>query len=330
MDLMKPFKIPAEQKKEVYQELITKAEPKVDFFILVILSCIIATFGLLANNVAIIIGAMVVAPLMTPILSSSLAMLFGEIEFFYKSLSSELQGVGVALVIAVAIALVTPGAVLTDEILARTHPTIVDLILALASGAAGAYAIVRRKNAALPGIAIAVSVLPPLCVAGIGLAFRRFDVFGGGLLLFFANIIAVQIASFGVFWFFKVVPSSIYEKEKAELIMKNLRISIALFLLVSVPLAFIMYTTVSQESLSRNIESILETQASLVKGGELVKFSYQKKDGVLEISAIMRSPEKFDQKMATQIKNVLENQLKEPVDLKLEVILKDRFEAQHE
>lgn len=329
MDLLKQFKIPAEQKKEVYQELITKAEPHIDFFVLVVLSCIIATFGLLANNVAIIIGAMVVAPLMTPILSASLAMLFGEIDFFYKSLFAELQGVGIALAIAILIALVTPGAALTNEILMRTHPTIVDLILALASGAAGAYAIARRKNAALPGIAIAVSVLPPLCVAGIGLAFRRFDVFGGGLLLFFANIIAIQIASFGVFWFFKIVPSSIYEKEKEEL-MKSLRISIILFLLISIPLAFIMYTTVSQETMSRKIESVLETQASAVKGGELVKFSYQEKAGVLEISAVMRSPEKFDEKMAVQIKNILESTLKKSVDLKLEVILKERFEAGHE
>lgn len=329
MDVLKHFKIPAEQKKEVYQELITKAEPKIDFFVLLVLACIIATFGLLANNVAIIIGAMVVAPLMTPILSASLAMLFGEIEFFYKSIFAELQGVGVALAIAVLIALVTPGAALTSEIVMRTHPTIVDLILALASGAAGAYAIVRRKNAALPGIAIAVSVLPPLCVAGIGLAFRRFDVFGGGLLLFFANFIAIQIASFAVFWLFKVVPSSIYEKEKEEL-MKSLRISIALFLIVSIPLAFIMYTTVTQETLDRNIETVLKTQAAAVKGGELVTFSYEEKQGVLEISAVMRSPEKFDEKMAVQIKNILESTLKKPVDFKLEVILKERFEAQHE
>lgn len=329
MDLMKQFKIPAEQKKEVYQELITKAEPQADFFIMVVLSCIIATFGLLANNVAILIGAMVVAPLMTPILSASLAMLFGEIDFFYKSLFAELQGMGVALAIATLIALITPGAALTNEILMRMHPTIVDLILALASGAAGAYAIARRKNAALPGIAIAVSVLPPLCVAGIGLAFRRFDIFGGGLLLFFTNVIAILIASFGVFWFFKIVPSSIYEKEKAELI-KSLRISIILFLLISIPLAFIMYTTVSQETLSRKIESVLEIQASAVKGGELVKFSYQERAGVLEISAVMRSPEKFDEKMAVQIKNILESTLKKPVDLNLEVILKERFEAVHE
>lgn len=329
MDFLKHFTISSEQKKKVYQELIVKAEPPMDFFVLVVLSCIIATFGLLANNVAVIIGAMVVAPLMTPILSASLAMLFGEVQFLYKSLFSELQGMGVALAIAILIALVTPGASLTNEIMARTHPTVVDLILALASGAAGAYAIARRKDAALPGIAIAVSILPPLCVAGIGLAFRRFDVFGGGLLLFFANVIAVQIASFGVFWLFKIVPSSVYEKEKDEL-MKSLTISIILFLLISIPLALIMYSTVSQETLSRKIESVLETQANAVKGGELVKFSYQKKGDVIEVSAIMRSPEKFDEKMATQIKNILESELKRSVDLKLEVVLKERFEVEHE
>lgn len=155
----------------LYRTLGEGAQGDVNYSVLIVLSAVIASLGLLANSAAVIIGAMLVAPLMTPILALSLGIVLGEPRMLSRGAESTIKGVGAAVVLSAFCALLVPASQPTAEILARTHPTLLDLGVALASGAAGAYALGRKEvAAALPGVAIAAALMPPVCTVGIGLA----------------------------------------------------------------------------------------------------------------------------------------------------------------
>ena len=154
------------------------------------------------NSTATVIGAMIVAPLMTPIMASALAMVTGDANHLWRSLLL----VGLGIVVAVGLSFVmawlsigTPDPDSNSQIKARTAPRTIDLLVALASGAAGAFALSRRSVAdALPGVAIAISLVPPLGVVGITLAVGDFDAALGALLLFGTNFVAILVAGGGL------------------------------------------------------------------------------------------------------------------------------------
>ena len=156
-----------EQQIDVYKSIRSSARPSVDFYIMMALAAAIATFGLLQDSVAVIIGAMLVAPLMAAIFGLSLGIVRGDLRLLKRGTTAILRGVLLSVIAAIAIALITPNATPQSEILARTRPSLLDLGVALASGAAGAYAVCRKEvSAALPGVAIAAALVPPLATAG--------------------------------------------------------------------------------------------------------------------------------------------------------------------
>ena len=198
--------ITAERRREVYAQLSEAASPGFDFFVLVVLSCAIATFGLITNSAAVIIGAMLVAPLMSPILGLALASASGQRALAGHSILALVQGALLAVGLSALLgwlARVLPFDVLLEvppEALARTHPNPFDLGVALAGGAAATYCLAQpRLSAALPGVAIATALMPPLCVVGLGLSLARPDLWVGALLLFGANAAAISFAGIVVF-----------------------------------------------------------------------------------------------------------------------------------
>ncbi|MGD8634643.1 MAG: amino acid permease, partial [Anaerolineales bacterium] len=161
----------SQQQMEVYKRVRRGARPDTDFFVMMGLSAVIATYGLLQGSTAVIIGAMLVAPLFTPILALSLAIVQGDIRLLRLAIEAALKGIVLAVGLAVALSALSPLRVVTSEIAVRTSPNLFDLAVALASGAAGAYALAREDvAAALPGVAIAAALVPPLGVIGVGLA----------------------------------------------------------------------------------------------------------------------------------------------------------------
>jgi len=189
--------------------------PSFSFFFMLAISAVIATLGLLANSAAVIIGAMIVAPLMSPIIAMSFGLVAQKGTLIIRSLFSVLIGtiltIGVAIVITEAIGWKLAG----SEIISRMRPSLLDLGIALAAGAAAAFAYTRTGvSAALAGIAIAVALVPPLCTVGIamtlgqegsaevGLAIDDFSA-RGPLLLYLTNILGIIFAgSLVFFWQF--------------------------------------------------------------------------------------------------------------------------------
>jgi len=168
----------------------------VRFFVLLFLATVIASGGLITDSTAVVIGAMIVAPLMTPMMAASLAIVIGDGRNIVRSVGIVAIGVVFVMVVAGLMALIVPaGARATPEILARTSPRLLDLAVALAAGAAGAFALGRVDvSDALPGVAIAVSLVPPLAASGILVAAGEPSLAGGAFLLFFTNFVAIVAA----------------------------------------------------------------------------------------------------------------------------------------
>ena len=161
----------AEERSTVYQQSREGARADIDFFVMITLAATIATLGLLLNSAAVIIGGMLVAPLMSPVIGIALAIALGNVRLLRDALESTFKGIFLTVVVALFLASIVPLGEPTGEVLARTSPNLLDLMIALASGAAGAYAVSRKDvSAALPGVAIAAALVPPLGVVGVGLA----------------------------------------------------------------------------------------------------------------------------------------------------------------
>jgi uncharacterized hydrophobic protein (TIGR00271 family) len=173
-----------------------------DFFALMFLSTIMAAIGLIQNSAAVVIGAMLVAPLMTPLLGMGLALVQGNPVLARISLRSIVLGLLVALSVGLVVGLATPGfGEPTREMLGRGGAGMLDLIVAFAAGLAAAYASCRPGLlAALPGVAIAAALVPPIATAGLALSLGNFHLAIDALLLFVINMVTIVLATMAALW----------------------------------------------------------------------------------------------------------------------------------
>lgn len=175
MNILQRFRqyvhLPSRQdRKEIVDEITESASPGLGFSLLVVLSCSIATMVLITNSPAVIIGEMLVAPLMSPIVGLGLASIIGNARLAESALSALLRGAGLTVSLSAIMTIINrnlPFVVLQEqelptEVLSRTHPSPIDLVIALAGGLEAAYAMTRPNiSAALPGVAIATALMPP-------------------------------------------------------------------------------------------------------------------------------------------------------------------------
>jgi len=281
------------RKAIVLDELIDSASLGVDFFVLIILSSIIATFGLIIDSPAVIIGAMLVAPLMSPIMGISLASITGLKGFFKRSLNAVLIGVSTALVLSALLALLTYrlpyGAlpVFSGEILARTKPSLFDLGIALAGGIASAYALAHpRLSAALPGVAIATALLPPICTAGIGIAFLNLPIMLGAALLFTTNLVSITFAGILTFALLGFKPHTFADDSN---ISRSIRVSIIFVLLISITLAFFAWRSIAEARDYRIASKAILESASQFSDVRLVDLAITSENGNKKITFVLRT-----------------------------------------
>jgi len=166
------------------------------FLILMILSTLLATTGLFANSAPVIIGAMVLAPLMAPIISLAMGVIRSDKSLLTDSIKTLSYGISTALLFSAVFTLFIPLEQITPEMQGRLNPNILDLMVAIFSGIAGAYAYSKEEVAkSLAGVAIAVALVPPLSVTGIGIGLGNFDVIYGSFLLFNTNLVGITLSA---------------------------------------------------------------------------------------------------------------------------------------
>jgi uncharacterized hydrophobic protein (TIGR00341 family) len=206
--------------------------------VLLVLSTVIATAGLISDSAAVVIGAMLVAPLMNPVMAAAGAVIMGWPHRFYQSLALLAAMAVGALVISSLLTLVSPELfIMPEQVLARTRPTFWDLLIALAAGSAGAYTITRKESSAIPGVAVAVALLPPLASTGILLTTGEGELALRALILFLTNFVAMVLAGAVTFAAVGVSPARA-RRESAAFIKAKIGLFFVLTLAICIPLWF--------------------------------------------------------------------------------------------
>ncbi|MCA9385692.1 TIGR00341 family protein [Candidatus Dojkabacteria bacterium] len=243
---------------------------KTSYFLLLISSAIIATFGLLNDTVAVVIGAMLIAPLFSPVMGITVGVLTTRRHLLRKSATSLFISIGVTLFVAAVITFITPDIGISQEILARTNPTIIDLLIALASSVIGVSALYYPKiSSSATGVAVSIALLPPLCASGIGIALGSWEIFWGAFLLFLANIAAIVFAGVITLYILKFRPHR--DKEEKRFAW-GLSLSFIFLVILAVPLTIYLRETI-QQSVIRNqvLETLREELSAITPDAKLDK-----------------------------------------------------------
>lgn len=209
---------PGVNRETLLSQLAVQSKLDGHYLMLVFLSTIVAAIGLIENNVAVIIGAMVIAPLLGPNLSLSLAITLGKTTAIYNALKTLIIGVGFALALSFGIGVLYPDLQLTGELLSRTEVGLDSLALALASGAAAALSITTGVSSVLVGVMVAVALLPPTVTLGICLGLQALPEAQGAILLLLANIASVNLTAQITMRAKGIVPRDPEDKRAATLI----------------------------------------------------------------------------------------------------------------
>lgn len=188
------------ERKELVERIAVGADGGVDFIVMMLLASTLASLGLLEGSTAVVIGAMLVAPLMGPLLAAGFALAQGNLQLFRNGLAVCGLGIVIGLGASLFFGALNPGFEPSMEIEARGDPDVLDLVIALASGMVAAYAMGRPNVAGtLAGVAIAAALLPPLAVIGLGLTNDRVFVAGNAAILFATNLVAIILGASLVF-----------------------------------------------------------------------------------------------------------------------------------
>ena len=203
-------------RESMYADIEKSARLDINFIILVILSTIVAAIGLIENNVAVVIGAMVIAPLLGPNLALALGTALGDTGLMWKAVRTSGAGLGVALLMSLGIGLVWPVNINSNELMSRTDVGLDSVALALASGAAAVLSITTGLSSVLVGVMVAVALLPPTATLGIMLGAGQYHHAVGAALLLAVNIVCVNLAAKIVFLTKGIHPRTWWEKKKAK------------------------------------------------------------------------------------------------------------------
>jgi uncharacterized hydrophobic protein (TIGR00271 family) len=288
----------------IFETLAMGAAPTKEYYILTVLSCVIATMGLIQGSAAVIIGAMIVAPLMTPILAFSLGVVWGDLFLIRLSVASIFKGIFWAVLISSSIAFIVPLPILSPEIIARTSPTLFDVAVAIASGLVGAYGNANQRiSNSLVGIAIAVALMPPLCTVGIGIGKGSLAVAGGAAILFMINLICISLAGAVVFWLMKIQPVTADQSQVTRRAMSQIVASIIILSVISIPAGIFMINGYKKETALNDTKNTLSKEFPDMIVSDITRSGLQK-NNIIEIS--LTGTEKPDnEKMKQTIDEVM-------------------------
>ncbi len=261
------------------------------YMLMNMLAACIATYGLFANSPAVVIGAMIVAMLLGPINGLSLAVVEGDMALLARALFALLAGVAGVMSVAAVLGFVHRDAAITQEILARTAPNLMDLMIALAGGAAGSYATVNpRLSVAFVGVAIATALVPPLCSATILMIRGQMSLGLGALLLAFTNMVAIQFAGSVVLWFTGFQRRAVHEGLSVALFARVNVVSITLVVLLATLLAVNLRRVVQRQLFETQVEKRLAEDVEAAPGAYLASVRFETSADKTIVRAVVRSP----------------------------------------
>lgn len=295
----------ADERITIRQQIDSASTLGTPYLVMNVLATIVATYGLLADSTAVVIGAMVIAQLLGPINGIALALVDGDMRLLRKALLAELVGAALVFAAAYLVALLHYGIPMSAEVLSRTRPSLLDLMIALGGGAAGAYAAASPKlSAGVVGVAIATALVPPLCSAAICLANEQPRLAAGAVLLFLINLVAIQFATSVVLWALGYHKLFAKEKSLVSFVQRNTFSAILIL-----GLGYAMFTslrgTLQKGREEFDIRTALEARLDKLPAARLAELSITTVNRVRIVIATVRTPFSFTPEQVKELQDQL-------------------------
>ncbi len=301
-------RIEVKRLQQLQDELLEESTIDLSYLILVFGSCAIATFGLLSNSTAVIIGAMIIAPLMLPIRGLAFGALEGDVLLFRQSFVSVAVGTSLAVVMAWSIGSLVSLPDFGSEILSRSRPTLLDLGIAVAAGGISGYAKVQPKiSGSLAGTAIAVALMPPLCVIGLGLSRGNMSLSQGATLLYLTNLLGITLSCMLTFLLTGCIPL-----QRAK---RALGWTVGLTSMLIFPLTISFAELVRQAQLQNSLESALVNRTITFQRMELLSVSTNWLSHPPEVRLNVRSQDPITPKQVELLEEFIELEMGRPFTL---------------
>ncbi|TAH65239.1 MAG: DUF389 domain-containing protein [Rhodopseudomonas palustris] len=288
------------------QAVAAGARLSVSYFLMNAAATLIAGYGLLANSEAVVIGAMLIAMLYGPILGIGLALAELDVRLLVGALLTEVLGVVWVVAIGIGVGWLHNNVPISEQLLARTTPNLLDMMIALVGGAAGAYATVaKRISGAVVGVAIATALCPPLTACGILIAHGYLNLAGGAFLLFLTNLTAIAAAAMAVFLIrgHRARPSgaSFGATWSARLV------PLVVLLILSVYLVDALRKNIDDSSLRSSVKRVLEEGLRAQPGARVIEVRLTTESGRRNAFAVVRSPEALTADMVAHLNDKLDS-----------------------
>jgi uncharacterized hydrophobic protein (TIGR00271 family) len=291
-----------------------------------ILACaiMVCSVGLNVNSTAVIIGAMLISPLMGPIVGAGFALGIYDFVLLKRSLRNLVNATVVSVLVSALYFYLSPFKDVQSELLARTSPTIYDILIAFFGGLVGVIAVTRiEKGNPIPGVAIATALMPPLCTAGYGLATAQWSYFFGAIYLYCINCVFIGIATFLIIKYLKYPP----KKEVDQKYSRRVRIIITLLIgVMLIPSSYLAYLLYTEQQFIKNSNLFIENEFTN-KGFTVVykKTTFNSQAKRIELAFLEK---RFEKNELAQLKEkIKENRYLKGTDLIIRQDTTDRFSA---
>ena len=323
--------------EQMMEFVLKRSIPSLSYYFLLSLSALIATSGLISNSAATIIGAMIISPLKSPIDTLSYGLVQSDARLIRRSLWTLTTGIVLTVLMSYFLSIAIGSRFAGPEILSRGNPTLLDLVVALAAGAAGAFSLTRPNLADAPaGVAIAVALVPPLCVVGIGLGIGErlsaahiasvgeYSLAVGAGLLFFTNLVAISFSAATIF-----LLGSFSTLKRAAV---GMSITLVFVLAVTLPLNTSLNELVQENYARSEIRQLAFESFPHWKGQiENIFINSKLSNNTLFFETNIIAPENLVQiEDAEILHQALSNKMNLPIDLKVRVIPYQSFEVHPE
>jgi len=303
-----------ERRTQVLEDTHEGSQPTPIYYVLLGLSELIAGFALMINSDATLIGANVVAPLMTPIFGVSLGLMRGDLKLLRSALMAEFGGAALGVLLCFGLGLLPFAIDPSPSLLAQTHPTLIDLLVAALAGFAGGLAMIdERVSPALPGVAIATALNPPIAAIGLCLAYGAYDGAWGAFILFFANVLAILAVAAVLF----LVAGFVTREEIGSVrgLVRRFAAAAIGLVLVTALLTNYLVGMIQDLQTTRTINNQLEAALELEPGTALDAMEYRRNDDGVVVLSTIRTPRVLSPDRVQSIQDKLAAALGTPVRL---------------
>jgi len=305
-------KVPPQKVEEIRRGLVEESTISITYLVLILGSCIIATFGLLSNSVAVIIGAMIIAPLMLPIRGLAFGALEGNVSLFRKGLVAISIGTFLSIALAFLVGYLVGIPAFGSEIISRSQPTLLDLGIAIAAGGISGFAKVQPKiSESLAGTAIAVALMPPICVIGLSLAQANWSLSLGATLLYLTNLLGITLSC--MLTFLIAGCTSVKRARKALLW------TLALTSILMVPLGAGFYKLIRQSHLEASLRQALLNRTVTLQRMVLLSSDVNWLTNPPQVRLNVRTKEPVTPRQVTLLEEFLEKEIGQKFTLIFEV-----------